>query len=59
VYAYYSVTKVVQQNSINQSSDNMEILMFWYLRRIVQKPKVQVTIAFGTSIDSLTLSWVI
>lgn len=58
-HAYYSVTKVVRQNSINQSSDTMEILMFWYLRKIVQKPKVQVTITFGTSIDSVILSWVI
>jgi len=47
----------LQQNSFNPSSDNLEILIIWHLRRVVPRLDILLTTTYG--MHSMTLTWVI
>jgi hypothetical protein len=51
-------SNILQQNSFDLSSDNLEILIIQHLRRVVPRMEVLLTITFGMHIDSVNLLYV-
>jgi len=49
----------IQQNSFNQSSDNLEILTIYHSRSVVLRPRFLPDVTCGTHIIFLIVSWVI